>query len=72
MIEAYASQQDFLKGFATSSEKFYPQPRHDFSQPPHPGQLNYECWGWEVTGSDLCGVFSRLLSKDQMQRAKSA
>ncbi len=72
MIEAYASQDEFIRSFDMTTEKFYLQPQHDYSRPPHEGKLNYECWGWEIEGGDLCRAFDRLLAKDQMQRAKSA
>jgi hypothetical protein len=26
-------------------------PSYDFSQPPHAGQLWYECLGWRMTGT---------------------
>ena len=72
MVAAYASQSDFLQTFDLTTEKFSPQPRHDYSRPPHEGKLNYECWGWEITGGDLCAAFARLIEKNHMQRAKSA
>ena len=72
MISAYASQEEFLQTFEVTAEHFVPQPPHDYTRPPHEGKLNYECWEWEVAGSDLCAAFNRILTKDQMQRARSA
>jgi LmbE family N-acetylglucosaminyl deacetylase len=72
MVEAYASQEEFIRGFDITTEKFLPQAQHDFSRPPHEGKLNYECWGWEITGNDLCAAFERELSKADIQKAKSA
>src|SRR5206468_7932362 len=72
MITAYASQAEFLRGFDVATEHFLPQPPHDYSFPPHDGQLNYECWGWEISGGDLCAVFERIKNKNRIRRAKSA
>lgn len=72
MISAYVSQSGFMKTFDLATEKFFPQPRRDYSRPPHEGKLNYECWGWEIAGSDLCAAFVRVIERNQMQRAKSA
>lgn len=57
MIAAYASQTAFLSGFTTDGERFRPQPPYDYCRPPHSGPLNYEAWGWPVTGDDLCRAF---------------
>jgi N-acetylglucosamine malate deacetylase 2 len=57
MISAYESQRDTLKQFSPETETFRPMMRHDFSRPPHPGKLNYEVWGWRVSGQDLCHTF---------------
>jgi hypothetical protein len=57
MMGAYKSQYDTLKEFAPETEMFRPMMKHDFSRPPHPGKLNYETWGWKMTGQDLCRAF---------------
>jgi LmbE family N-acetylglucosaminyl deacetylase len=72
MVAAYQSQDEFLQGFDLVTEKFIAQRKHDFSNPPHAGKLNYECWGWEVAGSDLCSAFEKLMNKNRIQRAKCA
>ena len=50
MIAAHATQADMLSGFATDQESFRAAPDYDWRQPPHAGPLNYERWGWEMTG----------------------
>jgi len=72
MLAAYETQDEFVRSFDMTAEKFYLQPQHDYSRPPHEGKLNYECWEWEIAGSDLCAAFGRVLDANQVQRAKSA
>ena len=72
MIAAYESQEEFLQTFDTTTERFAVRPQHDYARRPHAGKLNYECWGWEIAGSDLCKAFAQVMQKNQMQRAKSA
>lgn len=72
MIAAYQSQGEFISSFDMATEKFFLHPQHDYSRPPHKGKLNYECWGWEVTGNDLCTAFGRLMTKEQGKRAQTA
>jgi len=50
MFAAHASQAETLSGFTTERESFRAAPAYDWRQPPHPGPLNYERWGWEMTG----------------------
>jgi N-acetylglucosamine malate deacetylase 2 len=57
MVSAYVSQGDILSKFNPAVERFRPQAAYDFSRPPHPGRLNYEAWGWPVTGSQLVQAF---------------
>ena len=42
MYAAYQSQQRCLEPFPVDVERFRPAPRYVFTQPPHPGRLNYE------------------------------
>lgn len=57
MVAAYVSQGDLLSKFNPAIERYRPQASYDFSRPPHPGRLNYEAWGWPVTGSQLVQAF---------------
>lgn len=50
MYDAHKSQANVLSRFSASVERFRCAPDYDFSQPPHSGPLNYENWGWEMTG----------------------
>ncbi|MCU1306093.1 MAG: LmbE-like protein [Acidobacteriaceae bacterium] len=61
MISSYRSQLEFLTEFQTVAEDYRPQPEHDFLQPPHEGILNYESWGWGISGRDLCREFGEAL-----------
>jgi LmbE family N-acetylglucosaminyl deacetylase len=60
MLNSYASQYPFLFEFDASIERFRPQPAYEYSRPPHPGALNYEAWGWQVKGTDLCDAFRQF------------
>jgi LmbE family N-acetylglucosaminyl deacetylase len=63
MMAAYSSQADFLMTFSSAGERFRPlaADRYDYFHPPHAGQLNYESWGWPMTGADLCSAFADFL-----------
>ena len=49
MLACFHTQRDILSRFDPTTERFRPAPAYDFTQPPHPGQLLYEQWGW-MTG----------------------
>jgi hypothetical protein len=73
MISSYRSQLEFLSEFQTVAEDYRPQPAYDFSRPPHEGQLNYESWGWRISGGDLCNAFEYALRSEREERvARSA
>lgn len=57
MLSKYVSQPDASQFVSAQVERFRPQPSYDYSQPPHPGPLNYEAWGWLMTGTELCSAF---------------
>lgn len=46
MLACFRTQREILSRFDPSVERFRRAPRYDFSQPPHPGRLLYEEWGW--------------------------
>lgn len=60
MFSAYDSQAEVLREFLPYVERFRPMQSYDFSQPPHPGVLNYEAWQWPMRGADLCQAFIRF------------
>lgn len=51
MLDCFVSQVEIISAFGASVERFRPAPGYDFEAPPHAGQLNYERWGWEMTGA---------------------
>lgn len=70
MFSCYQSQADVLRQFHLDRESFRPGKAYDFSQPPHPGQLNYEAWGWPMTGAELCAAFSKFQSQPRPNAGK--
>jgi LmbE family N-acetylglucosaminyl deacetylase len=51
MIETFATQEETLRAFLPPrDERFRPAPLYDFSHPPHAGRLQYEIWGFPITG----------------------
>lgn len=50
MMDEYKSQLLVLENFPIVSECFRLAPDYDFSQPPHPEKLWYECMNWSMTG----------------------
>jgi LmbE family N-acetylglucosaminyl deacetylase len=52
MIGCYRTQAAILSQFGTKHERFRAAPAYDFTSPPHPGRLNYENWGWTMTGME--------------------
>ena len=51
MLACFRTQADILSRFDPVVERLRPAPAYDFTQPPHPGPLNYETWGWALTGA---------------------
>ena len=52
VLGCFHTQQDFLRHFDLSHERFRPAPQYDFTRPPHPGDLLYERWQWGISGCD--------------------
>jgi N-acetylglucosamine malate deacetylase 2 len=57
MLQAYASQHPFLFEFDPKVERFRPQHAYDYTRSPHAGKLNYETWGWPMSGADVCTAY---------------
>jgi LmbE family N-acetylglucosaminyl deacetylase len=74
MLAAYSSQTDVLKQFSSPLERFRPlaAERYDYFHPPHPGQLNYEAWGWPMRGADICASFAEYLHERSIGDRRSA
>ena len=51
MLGCFRTQAGILGAFGTTEETFRPAPVYDFTVPPLPGRLNYEHWGWSMTGA---------------------
>jgi LmbE family N-acetylglucosaminyl deacetylase len=51
MMDAYASQRLVLENFPIDCERLRLAPEYNFTEPPHPGKLWYECMGWPITGA---------------------
>jgi LmbE family N-acetylglucosaminyl deacetylase len=62
MFHAYKSQGLVLDGFRPDVETFRPLAGYDFSRPPLPWKLNYEHWGWGMTGVEVSAVFSAYMN----------
>lgn len=69
MLAAYLSQGEVLKQFSAATEWFRPQAAYDYSQPPHSGVLNYEAWGWPISGSEVSGAFASFLQSAELAPA---
>ncbi len=50
LFDCFPTQAGILAEFGTAVERFRPA-CPDFREPPHPGTLNYEHWGWGMTGA---------------------
>lgn len=53
MLACFGSQAQVLAAFALECERFRAAPHHDFSRPPHAGELYYEARGW-MRGAHWC------------------
>lgn len=51
MFDCFRTQARTLAAFGTQEEAFRPAAPYDFTAPPLPGRLNYEHWGWSMTGA---------------------
>jgi len=57
LISNYVSQTDLGQFLTSRAECFRPQPRYDYTKPPHEGRLNYEAWEWPISAADVCRCF---------------
>ena len=69
MLAAYPSQGQTIQQFASTTERFRPLRRYDYTKPPHPGVLNYEAWQWPITGSQVAAEFSNYLQREESTSA---
>lgn len=68
MINLYRSQQSVLKDFTVLRERFRLRRRYDYSNAPHPGALNYEAWGWPMSGREVKAAFGQWLEQLHAER----
>ncbi|HEV7587159.1 MAG TPA: PIG-L family deacetylase [Longimicrobium sp.] len=62
MLGCFATQYATLAQFpAGAREHFRVSPGYDFTRPPHPGTLNYERFGWGITGPEWCALATAAL-----------
>lgn len=69
MLAAYVSQGETLQRFHSAVERFRPQAAYDYSRPPHPGTLNYEAWGWKISGAEVCASFAGFRERTRTEAA---
>jgi N-acetylglucosamine malate deacetylase 2 len=62
MFQTYESQKAMLESFGPEIEIFRPLANYDFMRPPLPWKLNYEHWGWPMTGEEVAGEFRKYLA----------
>ena len=61
MVDEYKSQHHAIRDFPLAPERFRPQPTYDYCRPPHPKTLNYEAWGWPMTGEQVSAAFGAYM-----------
>ena len=61
MLHAYKSQGLVLDDFRPDVETFRPLASYDFTRPPLPWKLNYEHWGWGISGAEVASAFAAYL-----------
>jgi LmbE family N-acetylglucosaminyl deacetylase len=69
MLRTYRSQELALEDFRWRQETFRPMALYDFLHPPLPWKLNYEHWGWPMTGEHLCEAFCAYLQEHTLAQA---
>lgn len=60
MIRSYVSQTEIFLEFTGRTERFRPQLSYDYSRPPHENVLNYEAWGWPISGKEVSAAFAEF------------
>ena len=68
MLRIYRSQGLALEDFRPDVETFRPIANYDFIRPPLPWKLNYEQWGWTMTGEDVAGAFAAYLRERTLRK----
>lgn len=68
MFACFATQAGVLDQFSTHLERFRPAPRYVFTEPPHPGVLNYERYGHPERGRSWREHADQVLRLLRMRR----
>jgi LmbE family N-acetylglucosaminyl deacetylase len=63
LLACHASQQDTLRYFASTVERFRPAPVYDFTRPPHAGELFYERHRLGLTGAQFRAQAAQALAE---------
>jgi hypothetical protein len=69
MLRIYQSQRLALEDFRRRTETFRPMASYNFLRPPMPWKLNYEHWGWPMTGEQLVSAFAAYLQEHTLAQA---
>lgn len=69
MFRTYKSQGPILEAFQPEHESFRPLVNYDFTQPPLPWKLNYEHWGWTMTGKEVAAAFAEYIHRNLAETA---
>ena len=64
MLACFRTQTEILSRFDPTTERLRPAPEYDFTRPPHPGPLNYEAWGWDLTGTRWRALASQDMPRE--------
>jgi LmbE family N-acetylglucosaminyl deacetylase len=59
----YKSQRLTVESFRPEIEQFRPVADYDFTHPPMPGKLNYELWGWKMSGKAVAQEMASYLAE---------
>ena len=69
MVRSYVSQTEIFLEFPERTERFRPQLDYDYSRPPHEGLLNYEAWGWPISGKEVAAAFAEFSQARSARRS---
>jgi LmbE family N-acetylglucosaminyl deacetylase len=69
MLACFATQERVLSSFPIVRERYRLAPRYHFTQPPHPGTLHYEHFGWGMTGERWRALAKTALHELGIERA---
>lgn len=64
-LAEFATQKQVIANFPLSPERLRPAPCYDFTQPPPPGNVLYDRFGWRITGESWLHQARAALSRMQ-------